>query len=243
MNFFYKIIGLTGLKNFFQIINRSISRPSLSWLNRDAPFSRFYGMDRGQAIDRKFIESFISKNSALISGNVLEFGDDRYMTQYGNNLERLIVVGGQGRDPRSLPLYGDLTNIDSLNHLGVFDCVIATNVINFIFDFDAAVYGLSSLVNKESGTVLVTVSGLSQISRYDYVRWGDYWRFNDKSIRIIFEKYFHEVEVQTYGNAPLAAAFIMGLAQEDVPNRLFEYIDPDYQIIITVKAAFPKKID
>jgi hypothetical protein len=60
------------------------------------------------------------------------------------------------------------------------------------------------------------------------------------SIRKIFQKYFNNVEVQTFGNAPLAAAFIMGLAKEEIPSNLFEIYDPDYQILITIKASLPK---
>jgi hypothetical protein len=30
---------------------------------------------------------------------------------------------------------------------------------------------------KPGGVLLATVSGISQISRYDMYRWGDYWRF------------------------------------------------------------------
>ncbi|QEQ57232.1 hypothetical protein FNV82_06370 [Chlorobium phaeovibrioides] len=132
-----------------------------------------------------------------------------------------------------------LTKHDTLTCLGQFDCIIATNVLNFIYDYDSAVHGLALMV-KQSGVCLCTVAGLCQVSRYDYDRWGDYWRFNDMSIRKIFERYFDQIEVMPYGNAPLAASFVMGLSQEDVPPRFFEICDPDYQILITVKASSPK---
>ena len=60
------------------------------------------------------------------------------------------------------------------------------------------------------------------------------------STRQLFEEFFEEVEVFAFGNAPLAAAFIMGLSQEEVPSSLFEYQDPDFQILIGVKARKPK---
>jgi hypothetical protein len=223
-----------SLKRFFY---RSYS----SWLNMNKPFSKVFGFDRGCPIDRKFIDDFLLYNSQIIKGSLLEIGDDQYTIKYGSDLQRVVVLAGKGSRKESISFAGDLTNPNSLLSLGRFNCVIATNVLNFIFDFDSAVHGLSTLVNTKSGTVLATVAGgVSQVSRYDYERWGDYWRFSDMSIRKIFQKYFNNVEVQTFGNAPLAAAFIMGLAKEEIPSHLFKIHDPDYQILITIKASLPK---
>jgi len=226
---------------FKNSLKRFFYRAPSSWLNMNKPFSKVFGFDRGSPIDRKFIDDFLLRNSQVIKGSLLEIGDDQYTVKYGSNLQRVVVLAGKGSKKDSISYAGDLTNPDSLLSIGSFDCVIATNVLNFIFDFDSAVHGLSTLVKTRSGTVLATVAGgVSQVSRYDYERWGDYWRFSDMSIQKIFQKYFNRVEVQTFGNAPLAAAFIMGLAKEEIPSHLFKIHDPDYQILITIKASLPK---
>lgn len=225
-----------------KFMRRLIARSSSPWLERSTPFSSKFGLDRGSAIDRYFMDLFLWSNKSLIRGAVLEVGDDQYTQKYGSEVSRCVVLNGAGR--LSSEIYtGDLSNLKSMASIaGQFDCVIATNVLNFIFDFETAVKGLATLVKPNSAAVLVTVAGVSQISRFDYDRWGDYWRFNDMSIKRVFEKYFDCVEVAPYGNAPLAAAFIMGLAQEEIPGRLFEINDPDYQILIAVKASRPKAV-
>jgi hypothetical protein len=236
------------LKNFLKSLYRIITRlffkratlKSTNWLDRKNPFSRSFGLDRGEPIDRKMIEKFLESNSEKITGRIMEIGDDRYTIKYGRNLSQSIVFTGKGKSKASIAHDGDLTDYNSYSKLGSFDCVIATNVLNFIYDFDEAVLGLSRLTNTEGGVCLVTVAGISPISRYDYDRYGDYWRFNDLSIRKIFEKYFEEIEVLAYGNAPLCAAFIMGLSQEEIPETLYDFNDKDYQILISVKARLPR---
>lgn len=223
---------------------RFFSKPPSDWLSRSTPISRVFGLDRGLAIDRRFMESFLSSNSAAIKGAVLEVGDDQYTLKFGSNIDRSVVFAGRGKGKASESCDGDLADHSTFiaEQQGQFDCVIATNVLNFIFDFDAAIRGMSLLLRPDSGVCLCTVAGLVQVSRYDYDRWGDYWRFNDKSIRRAFESHFESVDVFIYGNAPLAAAFIMGLSQEEIPSKLFEINDHDYQILIAVKASGPKAI-
>lgn len=224
-----------------KILRRFFSPSRTSWLDRTEPFSRAFGFDRGDAIDRRFMDDFLYLNRACISGSILEIGDDRYTFKFGSNISRAVVLAGLGKKVRYQSHEGDLTNLETFSDLGRFDCVIATNVLNFIYDFDSAVRGLSLLV-KEEGSCLATVAGCVPVSRYDYDRWGDFWRFNDMSIRRVFDRYFDAVEVYPFGNAPLAAAFIMGLAQEEVPPHLFEINDSDYQILIAVNARSPKKL-
>ena len=58
----------------------------------------------------------------------------------------------------------------------------------------------------------------------------------------LFEKEFAEknVEVRAYGNVLIAIAFLHGLAAEELKPEHFEYQDPDYQVLITVRAVKSK---
>lgn len=222
-------------------IRRNVDTSQTNWLDRSEPFSRVFELDRGDAIDRVYIDSFLSANSCLIAGSILEFGDDRYTSKYGNNVSRSLIINGSGPSSSYENIDLDLTKNKEVDPFkGSFDCIIATNVLNFIFDVHSAVKSLGALVN-ENGTVLATVAGCVPVSRFGYERWGDFWRFNDLSIKRIFSHYFDDVVVGHFGNAPLAAAFVMGLSQEEVPTRLFSMNDHDYQILVTVKASRPKR--
>ncbi|MDG2271681.1 MAG: hypothetical protein P8L39_05225 [Halioglobus sp.] len=229
--------------SFLKYLTRKFDPPTQNWLGRKTPFSPEFGTDRGAAIDRKYIESFLAFHEKDIQGKMLEIGGDSYTYMFGKALNSTAILAGPSESARSICYPdGDLTDCRSLADLDKYDCVIATNVLNFIFDTHAAIRGLASLVQPDTGSVLVTVAGLAPISRFDYDRWGDFWRFNDMSMRQMFELYFKNVTCIAYGNAPLAAAFIMGLSQEDVPAHLYEHNDPNYQIMIAVRAMNPKSI-
>jgi hypothetical protein len=53
-------------------------------LRRVTPISRQFGLDRGQAIDRYYIESFLARHATDIRGRVLEIGDDSYTRKFGD---------------------------------------------------------------------------------------------------------------------------------------------------------------
>jgi hypothetical protein len=86
---------------------------------------------------------------------------------------------------------------------------------------------------------LVTVPGISQIVRYDMDRWGDYWRFTTLSARRLFEAAFPsgDVAVEAHGNVLVATAFLHGLTTRDLRPDELDYRDPDYEVLITVRAV------
>lgn len=93
-------------------------------------------------------------------------------------------------------------------------------------------------VLKPGGVLLGTVAGLSQISRYDMYRWGDYWRFTDMSLkRLLSDCFKGGVNVTPYGNLEAALAMLLGFCVEDFNDKsVLEKQDPDYQIIIGFRA-------
>ena len=191
---------------------------------RTEPISRKFGFDRGCPIDRYYINSFLKQNQSLITGSVLDISSYEVLHYDDSNKKATIV--------------GDLTKPETLPRERI-DCFICTQTLNFIFDVPKAIEG-SYKVLKQGGTLLCTVSGISQISRYDMDRWGDYWRFTDLSIRKLMESVFGEgnVEIVTFGNALAATAFLQGLAIDDLPDTsLLDKKDLDYQITIGIKAT------
>lgn len=98
---------------------------------------------------------------------------------------------------------------------------------------------------KPGGVLPVTLSGISQSSRYDMDRWGDYWRFTILSARRLFEEVFPpaSVIVETHGNVLAAVAFLHGLAADELKREELDCHDPDYEVSITVRAIKPMEGD
>jgi Methyltransferase domain len=200
---------------------------------RTTPVSREFGFERGTPVDRVYIERFVASHRALIRGHVLEIGDDNYTRTFGRDVTRSDVMNVTA-SPRST-LVADLTIASSLPS-GTIDCVICTQTLNTIFDVHSAIAGLRQLVST-GGHVLVTVPGISQISRFDMERWGDYWRFTDATLRRLFEPHFSQTTIATYGNVATATALLQGVAVEDLPDRgIFDSYDRDYQVTLGVLA-------
>ncbi|HJW31433.1 MAG TPA: methyltransferase domain-containing protein [Saprospiraceae bacterium] len=205
-------------------------------LQRAKPVSAVFGLDRGTPIDRYYIERFLECHSFLIKGTVLEVGDGFYTRRYGGDrVQRADVLHAVPGNPQA-SIVGDLTDVRTLPE-NIYDCFICTQTFNFIFDIQRAIEGAHRLV-KPGGTLIATVAGISQISRYDLERWGDYWRFTTASIKNMFTSVFTgELEVESYGNVLAAVALLQGLSVEDLPNSaLLDDRDPDYQVIITIVA-------
>ena len=226
------------LKSFFLKFKRFLNK--ISWNNSLQvrsinPVSRKFGLDRGTPIDRIYIEHFLKNNSSLIKGDVLEIAEDTYSRKFGNNVNKINILSPLKSIPKTT-IVGDLTNYKNLPE-NIADAFICTQTLNFIFDFKSAVKGIHKLL-KKNGVVLLTVSGISQISRYDYDRWGDYWRFTDKSIEKVFAEVFGKknIKINTYGNVLSTISFLHGISSEELKEDEIFHNDNDYQMIITVIA-------
>jgi SAM-dependent methyltransferase len=206
-------------------------------LRRVTPISREFGLDRGQCIDRYYIEAFLSRHAADIGGRVLEIGDDAYTRKFGGKrVSSSNVLNLRSGDPKTT-LVGDLANAQHIAS-DSFDCIVFTQTLQFIYDVRAAVDHLHRIL-RPGGVLLATAAGISQISRYDMERWGDYWRFTTSSMQRIFEECFPlgDVDVQACGNVLAAVAFLEGLSAEELRREELDHQDQDYELLITVRAV------
>ena len=204
---------------------------------RTKPVSRFFGFDRGTPIDRYYIELFLQENNADIKGIALEIAESTYTRQFDHGVTSFEVLHVDASN-RKATIIGDLAQPETLPDKMV-DCFICTQTLNFIFDVRKAIAGCFRLL-KDGGVFLGTVSGISQISRYDMDRWGDYWRFTDLSLKKLFAEYFREenITIQMYGNVFAANAFLQGLALEDIEDKsLLNVRDIDYQVTLGIRAV------
>ncbi len=118
-----------------------------------------------------------------------------------------------------------------------FDCVICTQTLHVIYEVEAAIATLQRML-KPGGVALVTIPGITQTCRPDRDLWGDYWRFTTLSARRLFETAFapEDVRVEAYGNVLASIAFLEGLAAAELRREELEPRDPDYEMLITVRA-------
>lgn len=194
-------------------------------------------MSSGTLIDRHYIESFLQENKRDIRGVVLEIAESAYTKQFDLGVTSFEVLHVDASNCKAT-IIGDLAQPETLPDKMV-DCFICIQTLNFIFDVRKAIVGCFRLL-KDGGAFLGTVSGISQIPRYDMDRWEDYWRFTDLSLKELFAEYFREenITIQTYGNVFAANAFLQGPEIEDIGDvSLLNINDSDYQVTLGIRAV------
>lgn len=219
------------------VVRRLVPPPEPFGQSRLQPVSRLFGLDRGKPIDRHYIEAFLEANSSFIKGAALEVAEPMYAAAYRDSLSSIEILH-VAADNENATLVGDLTKFETLP-AQLADCFICTQTLPYIFDLSAATRGIHHLL-KPGGTLLATVSGIAQISRYDMERWGDFWRFTPLSARRLMESVFdpESVVVESYGNLFAAKAFLDGLCVEDLPDpAVLNERDPIYPITIGIRAT------
>ena len=223
------------LRPFAQAIVRRTRQVRFEDAWRNEPVSHVFGTERGKPIDRYYIESFVGNNTSLIRGRVLEVATSEYSRRYHSGAQSFGILHV---DPsyRGATLVGDLTRIDSLP-ADQYDCFVCTQTFNCVLDPRAAIAGAHRLL-APGGHLVATLAGLTQISRYDMDRWGDFWRFTNASAERLFGAQFSRVRVETFGNVLAAKALLDGVAVEDLPSTaLLDHVDPNYQVVIGVVAT------
>jgi SAM-dependent methyltransferase len=150
---------------------------------------------------------------------------------FGNDLvvqsDVLDVVGGDAATYTCRLEEGHEIPADS------FDCIICTQVLQYIYDLRGALRTLHRIL-KPGGCLLLTVPGITPVRDGD--EYGDawYWSFTDSSTSRLCRGVFGEatLETQVFGNVLAAAAFLQGLAVSDVTPRELDHLDPEYPVII-----------
>jgi SAM-dependent methyltransferase len=230
------------------LLERYVYGTAVGWvrfgsLRRRTPIGAVFGLQRGHSldlcIDRFYIEHFLRRYAADIRGVVLEVGDNTYTQRFGGTrvLRSEVLHAAPGNAEATI--VADLTRADHLA-ANMFDCVILTQTLQYIYDVRAALRTLYRIL-RPGGVLLATCPGLSQMSRLDAEQWGEYWRFTTFSMRRLCAEEFppQRILVQGYGNVLVAIAFLHGLLMTELRPDELEYHDPDYEVLITVRAQKP----
>jgi SAM-dependent methyltransferase len=204
---------------------------------RVTPIHAGFGMGRGTYIDRYYVEKFLDRNSDCIKGRVLELSDNDYTIRYGGSKVTKSDILDVRPDHAAATIVADLTSADCIPSES-FDCVILTQVLNFIYDIQSAVETVHRVL-KPGGCVLVSVPGIAPLSPDEMEYCGDYWRFTRLSLKRLFENVFQEgcVTVESHGNVLAALAFMHGLAVEEVKPEELDFCDPFFEVSVLLKAV------
>lgn len=211
-------------------------------LRRLSPISRDWGDDRGGPIDRYYITDFLDRHRRDVRGRVLEIAEDVYARWFGDDrvLHVDVLQYQEGEHPRAT-FTGDLADAPHMPD-DTFDCVILTQTLQLIYDLRGAVATVHRIL-RPGGVVLVTVPGITPVNRHDSESWGNHWcwSFTELSVRRLFEERFaaKDVHTETFGNVLAAAAFLYGLGRGELTRAELEHRDPDYEMLIALRARKP----
>jgi len=208
-------------------------RPAgLYWLARPSakPLSHKFGFDRGNPIDRYWIEKFLTANKKLITGRCLEVTDSFYTIKFGLKVTKSDVLDINPKN-KLATIHGDLKHLTTVKS-NTYDCLILTHVLGLIDDVQAAACECHRIL-KPGGVLLFTSSCLGPILKEKV-----YWRFTPYSVKYIFGKYFRSknIDIKTYGNVLAGQYFWVGMSQQDVNIADLEITDVRYPCIVTLVA-------
>lgn len=227
---------------------RQIRRYRLQWpragsvdfgdLGRVTPISGIFGLDRGQPVDRYYIDQFLESNATDIRGRCLEMGDARYIRKFGGgNPSQIDVMHATAGNPEAT-IVGDLTSADHIPS-AIFDCIIFVQTLQMIYDVNAALRTLHRIL-KPGGVLLLTSHGISKIGRrLGRDDWGEYWRFTTQSLERLIQENFPgaRASVSSYGNIKSAVGYLHGLAAEELSAEDLDLLDPDYEVLLTARVV------
>jgi GT2 family glycosyltransferase/SAM-dependent methyltransferase len=204
-------------------------------LRRLEPISRVWGLDRGQPVDRYYIEGFLERHAADIAGDVLEVKDPGYVKRFERGARSYAVVDIAAHNKQAT-LIADLTQPASLPE-GAFDCIVLTQTLHLLFELETAVANLHRAL-APGGVLLVTAPCVSRID-YESGVSGDCWRFTAASAQQLFAQRFGAagVAVEPLGNVLACTAFLHGLASQDLDAAELDHHDPYFPLLLAVRAV------
>jgi SAM-dependent methyltransferase len=186
-------------------------------------------------VDRYYIENFLSENSALIKGTVLEIGDNEYTLKFGKSAITKSDILHIDPSNSKATIIGDLSDAPQIAD-NTYDCIILTQTLHLIYNYKGALETCYRVL-KPNGVLLMTVPGITHIDQGEWKNnW--LWAFTGASVkRMLGEVFPAPAEIDTFGNVFIASAFLYGLGVNEVKKKQLDYNDPHYQVIITAKAT------
>jgi SAM-dependent methyltransferase len=202
-------------------------------LRRTTPFSRSWGYERGTPIDRVYIEDFLKSHADDVRGACLEILNADYTKQFGS--ARVTSVDILDIDPANTvaTIVADLAERDSLP-AERFDCVIFTQTLHLIFDMETALKNVWRALSP-GGVLLLTVPALGRHEARKGFH-SDRWRVTKTGLEWLLTGLSNaRADITTYGNVLACAAFLYGLAAEELRPEELQVFDREFPLIVAAR--------
>lgn len=227
--------ALERVKPFARKVIRRLPGRRVRWgtLRRTRPFSNHFGWDRGEPVDRGYIEEFLDRNSHLIKGDAMEVRRPEYLSRFGNGEVEAVHVVDIDPDNPQATIIADLGVAHTLPPES-FDSIVFTQTLHFIADDQTAISNLWRSL-KPGGTLLITVP--STIRRDNELPESDFWRYTPLGLEDVLRRSIGEdigdaeIHVEGFGNVLTAIAFLAGIAREELSARELKRNDPNFPIV------------
>ena len=210
-------------------------------LRRLEPVSQYWGWDRGTPVDRHYIDGFLDAHRADVRGRVLEVRDAVYTRRFGGTAVTTSDVIDIDPANGAATIIADLRSADAIPS-ATYDCIILTQTLQLIDDV-AAVLAECARILRPGGVLLATVPSTIRVDDEGGPD-GDFWRLTEASARKLFAEAFpiDAFDVTAYGNVMACAAFLYGLAAEEVSTAELDRADPNFPQIIAIRAVKPHAV-
>ena len=202
-------------------------------LRRTAPFSRFWGYDRGTPIDRVYIEAFLALHADDVNGACIEVLNADYTERFGG--ARVTTSDVLDIDPANTTatVFADLGEPDSVP-AERFDCAIFTQTLHLVPDMGICAKNVWRML-RPGGVLLLTVPALG---RHDAHKGFDHdrWRVTKTGLEwLLKELPGARAEITTYGNVLSCVAFLFGLAAEELRADELQVVDREFPLIVAAR--------
>ena len=188
-------------------------------------------------IDRYYIESFLAREAASIRGEVLEVRDPTYALRFGDaDATQIHVVDIDATNPEATVI-ADLTVKGSLPYQA-YDSIIMTQTLHVTAD-DAAGFRTLWRALRPGGTLLFTGPCVSRID--NAVHEWDHWRYTPMGLRARLAELLPdaEVTVEAHGNVLAGAAFLYGIAAQELTDAELAVDDASFPVIVCARVLKP----
>lgn len=203
-------------------------------LRRTMPLSDNWGYDRGQPIDRYYIDAFLGERRNDIQGKALEVKENLYVDRYGTHVERCDVLDRDAENPKAT-IVADLSERDALTP-EQFDCIVLTQTLQYVADVPAAIQNVKQAL-RAGGVLLATVPGVTRAD--EDPKGPSLWSFTHAGCQTLFEDEFGapNTAIRSYGNVLSAIAFLSGMAQQELRPAELAVHDVRFPVIVAVRAV------
>jgi SAM-dependent methyltransferase len=215
-------------------IGRLFRPHPLGALRRTAPLSDNWGYDRGQPIDRYYIDAFLGEHRNDIQGKALEVKENLYVDRYGTRVERCDVLDRDAENPKAT-IVADLSERGALPPER-FDCIVLTQTLQYVADVTAAIQNVRQAL-RPGGVLLATVPGVARAD--EDPKSPSLWSFTHAGCRRLFEDEFGAANtaVRSYGSVLSAIAFLSGMARQELRPAELAVHDMRFPVIVSVRAV------